>query len=179
MFHPAWIKVFLRSNWELIRFLMCFLIFFCIGQFLYYLFYPTLRPIIFQRLTIAPTFFLFQYFSPDRPLIRTANGVQIGEYDVNVLEGCEGTEGILLVLCALAAYRMNGWKKIGGMIVGSLVIYLSNLCRILVLYYTLSDHPDWFDFVHLHAGQTFIIIISLLFFILWINFTLKPDAKPD
>jgi len=40
----------------------------------------------------------------------------------------------------------------------------ANLLRVLVLYYTFEFRPDMFSFVHIYAGQAFIIFVGFLFF---------------
>ncbi len=86
---------------------------------------------------------------------------------LTIARGCEGIEGMLLVVAALAAFPM-GWKtKLGGILTGILLIYAANIGRIVGLYFAFHYRPAMFDFMHIYVGQTFTIFFGVFFFIIW------------
>jgi exosortase/archaeosortase family protein len=52
---------------------------------------------------------------------------------------------------------------------GTVVIYIANLLRVVGLYFTLKLNPNAFSFMHMYAGQAFIIFIGFLFFLAWVG----------
>ena len=66
-------------------------------------------------------------------------------------------------------------RKILGILVGSLVMYIANLARTIGLYYTLKYRPNMFDLAHVYIGQTFFISVGILFFMAWITQFTRSD----
>jgi len=107
--------------------------------------------------------------TPEEKTTVSGRVIGSGSFSLGIAKGCEGIEGILLLAAAVCAFPMGINKKIVGILTGSLVIYFSNLFRIVGLYYILKYKPQVFDIMHVFVGQTFIIFIALFFFIIWIN----------
>ena len=81
--------------------------------------------------------------------------------------GCEATDGMITLGAGVLALQMSVLKKIIGFLLGSFVIYVANLCRIVSLYFIHKYGPQFFDFFHIYVGQIFLMIIAISFFILW------------
>lgn len=89
--------------------------------------------------------------------------------------GCEGVEGISLVIAALVACTMTVRRKLAGIVIGTVFLLVLNLIRIMALYYTVKYHPALFDLMHIYVGQTFIIFFGLMFFIAWTWYFAAPE----
>ena len=88
---------------------------------------------------------------------------------VEVRRGCEGIEGMLLLIAAMMAFPAGLRAKLAGMIGGILFVYVFNLARIAGLYYVVKYKPILFDMMHIYVGQIIIIFIALVFFIFWLS----------
>jgi exosortase family protein XrtM len=86
---------------------------------------------------------------------------------LEIAKGCEGIEGILLIVAAVCAFPAGLRKKSTGLVLGILLIYCLNLTRIVGLWFTLRHKPALFDIMHIYVGQTYIIFFGVLFFIWW------------
>lgn len=173
------IKIFLKSHKKEARFVFLFIIFFLLLQILHYSVRSYTSPLLVHKLNANVSSKVINIITPDEQAFARGHTIGSGNFAIAIAEGCEGIEGILLIVAALCAFPMGIKQKISGIMLGSMIIYLSNLVRIAVLYYTLKYKPGIFDVTHVYVGQTFIIFVGVLFFITWITIFAKHDAKTD
>ena len=83
--------------------------------------------------------------------------------------GCEGTEGMFLIIAAVIAVRAKLLWSIAGIVGGVVLMYLLNLIRLFSFYIALQYHRAWFEALHDLIGPTIIIAVGLLYFALWMN----------
>jgi len=170
-------KIFLKSHKREIQFVLYFILFFLLLQIAHYSLKSYTSPILVHKLNTEVSSKIINFITPDEKTFTRGNTIGSGGFSIRIAQGCEGTEGILLIIAALGAFSMGIKQKISGMLVGTLVIYVSNLVRITTLYYTLKYKPGMFDLIHVYVGQTFIILIGVFFFIAWINKFAELDEK--
>ena len=163
------IRAFIKSNRREIRFFLFFILFFIIGQALHYSVSTYTNPFLVNKLNADVSSKIINFLTPEEKATVRGRVIRSGSFSLGIAKGCEGIEGVLLLVAAVCAFPMGINQKIGGILAGSLVIYFSNLFRIVGLYYTLKYKPQAFDIMHVFVGQTFIIFVALLFFIIWIN----------
>jgi len=118
---------------------------------------------------------IINFITPAEKSFSRGDMIGSGSFTIRIAQGCEGTEGILLIVAALCAFSIRMRDKIVGILVGSAVLYTANLVRIVVLYYTLKYRPHLFDLAHVYIGQTFIIFVGILFFMAWITKFARTD----
>jgi len=167
MERTLYLKLFIKSNRKEIKFILLFIGLFFLGQTLYYLIYPFTDPLLVHELNANASSMIINMITPGENSFVEGSLIRSGNFRVRVIEGCTGTEGMLLLVAAIWAFKMSVRKKILGSLVGCFIVYLSNLIRIVVLYYCLKYRPDIFEMVHIYIGQILLIFIALLFFILW------------
>lgn len=95
------------------------------------------------------------------------NVIKSGQFAVEVGWGCEATDGIITLGAGVLALSISIIHKILGLILGSFIIYVANLLRIISLYFILKYIPRLFDLAHIYVGQMFLIIVAISFFIFW------------
>lgn len=105
-------------------------------------------------------------------LIRTTGFV------VDVKNGCNGIEAIILLIAAIGAYPAPLAHRIAGIIGASIALQAINLVRIAMLVWLGAHHPDIFQLFHVAVWQTVIILISVLLFLLWSS-RIAPPAMAD
>ena len=162
-------KIFLKSHRSEIRFVLLFIIFFIALQIAHYSIRTFTSPLFVHTLNAGVSSRIINLITPGENSFSRGDMVGSGSFTIRIAQGCEGTEGILLIVAALCAFSIRMREKIAGILVGSVVLYMANLVRIVVLYYTLKYRPDLFDLAHVYIGQTFIIFVGILFFMAWIT----------
>jgi len=170
-------RIFARDYRKEIRFFLLFFLFFLIGQGVHYATRSWTAPFLVNVLNAGTGSKIINGITPAEKSRVEGNVIVSGNFRLNIAQGCEGTEGFLLIGAAILAFSMSARRKILGLLWGGLVIYLANLLRIVVLYYVLKYRPSLFDFMHIFVGQTFIIVIGLLFFVFWIGRSATVGGK--
>ncbi len=165
---PVFIRIFYRKNRQALNFIGKFLLFYLIGQAAYVYLRPTISPFLTEKLTAAVSAHLINLLTPGEHA--SARGSLIsGTVSLRIAVGCDGVDGLILIVAAVCAFPMSRKRKLAGIGVGAAVIYAANLLRVIVLYYTFKFRPDLFSFVHMYAGQVFIIFVGFLFFLVWVG----------
>ena len=161
------IKRIIRSNKKEIRFVFLFFLFFVLGQFIHYFSRSYTTPFLVYKLHAGISSKIINIITPSERTFAEGETIGSGNSTLKLAQGCEGVEGLLLVIAAVCAFQAGIRQKIGGILVGSLVIYVANIARIVVLYYTFKYEQSIFEIMHIHVGQTFTIFVGLLFFVAW------------
>lgn len=158
----------LRSNAREIKFFISFVVLFFLLQAGHYFTRSYTSPFLVDTLTTRAGSTLINIITPSEKTV-VSGGAIIGGATVEIMRGCEGIEGMLLLVAAILAFPARVRFKFYGIAGGILFIYAFNLARIAGLYYTVRYKPALFDMMHIYVGQTVIIIISLIFFIFWVS----------
>jgi exosortase H (IPTLxxWG-CTERM-specific) len=88
-------------------------------------------------------------------------------FAVNIRNGCNGVEAMVILLAAIVAYPAS-WKARGiGLALGTGVIQLVNLVRVVALFLTGAYLPRFFDSSHTLVWQTVVILVALLVWVYW------------
>ena len=133
-----------------------------------------LERLVVEQATVASSARLISWLSPTEGV--RADGFRLisPRVRLSVLNGCEGTESILLLAAAVLAFPAPWRRKPAGLILGTVIIFLLNQARIVGLYFILRHRPAWFESMHGYIAPTLIVLAGSLFFILWLRW-----AKPE
>jgi len=154
-----------------------FVILFFTLQTIYYFLRPAITPFVVDKLTTGMSLRIINTFShTDKPNAQSAV-ISSENFSLKIERGCEGTEGMLLLVAAICAFPAGIRQKVLGITGGILVIYVFNLGRIAGLYFTLKLNPNLFDMMHIYVGQTIIIFIAIVFFIAWLSRIERTSRK--
>lgn len=167
---------FLASYRTEIRFLVLFFVLFAAMQGIHY---AALASGVFSgapSLTAEVGVRIINFLSPSDSATLSGTVITGGGVKMNVVEGCKGTDGVILLCAALIAFPMPVRRKIAGFVIGSLIIYAANFLRVVALYFTLSRAPSLFEMMHIFVGQTYIVLITIIFFAAWIVLGVRGDA---
>lgn len=99
-------------------------------------------------------------------------------FSVNIRNGCNGVEAMLIFLAAVLAFPAPWRAKLLGLAIGAVAIQAVNLVRVVALYLTGAYFPSWFDASHTVIWQTVVILFSVLLWILWANRLGAPSREP-
>jgi len=136
---------------------------------IYYFLKPEYKNFIIEKLNVNVAVNIINLISPNDPVIQKGKQICNDSRSMLVATGCDGMDGLFIVISAMIAFPMMLRKKILGTIAGIIVVYLTNLIRISGLYYVLKYKEAWFEFMHIYVGQFMVIFMGATFFFLWIN----------
>ncbi|MES1242638.1 MAG: exosortase H [Acidobacteriota bacterium] len=100
--------------------------------------------------------------------------IRSGKFAVNIRNGCNGVEAMLIFLAAVLAFPAPWRARLLGLAIGAVAIQAVNLVRVVALFLTGAYFPSWFDASHTVVWQTVVILFSVLLWILWANRLAAP-----
>lgn len=161
------LRMFFRSNVREIRFLIFFVAFLLAGHILLQLVYTRVYPILVNTLHAGVSAHLINIISRGEGAVVRNGNIVSDNSTLGIAKGCEGIEGILIIIAAVCAFPAGVREKAFGLLAGVLLIYVLNLTRIVGLWFILRHKPALFDIMHIYVGQTYIIFFGFLFFVWW------------
>ena len=168
----------LQSYKKEITFLFLFVFLLAFLNFVYFLCGGTsVENFVLSTLTAKPAYAMIKLLTPSEQVV--LNGTLLTSPHVNfeIVRGCEGMEGMLLMISAMCAFSIALTDKLKGILCGVVFIYIFNLLRIIGLYYLMRYYATAFNFAHLFVGQSITIVLVSVFFILWISRSMKKNEK--
>jgi len=100
-------------------------------------------------------------------VIISGTSISSPRFAVEILNGCNGAEAILLLVACIASFRATLKQKLLGIVAGSVALQLVNIIRIVSLYLLGAYRRDLFDLFHSAVWQVLIILVSLVIFNIW------------
>lgn len=99
--------------------------------------------------------------SPEKPTVLLQ---RTGDTILSVYEGCNGVNVMIVFIAFILAF--GGKKKMIApfIIMGLIILHITNLIRILLLYYVALSYQHYFYFVHKYL---FTAVLYLVVFVLW------------
>ncbi|TCV88211.1 archaeosortase/exosortase family protein [Sulfurirhabdus autotrophica] len=151
-----------------LRFALLFLLAFFLLQYGY----SASRGTAFEHLvidvaTVRPSAAMINLIAPKEQAQATGHRIVSPLGGLSILNGCEGTESIFLLLAAIVAFSAPWKHKLRGALLGTVFIYLLNQGRIVSLYFAAHYNRHWFDLLHGTIAPTLIIVLGCVFFLWW------------
>lgn len=88
-------------------------------------------------------------------------------FALEVAHGCNALLPTALFVSAALASPVSIWAKIPGIVVGSIVLMLMNLARIVTMFYAGIHVPSFFDTMHAEVWPAIFIGLSLFLWVVW------------
>jgi exosortase H (IPTLxxWG-CTERM-specific) len=95
--------------------------------------------------------------------------IQSPRFAVNIRNGCNGVEAMLIFLAAVLAFPASWKARLAGLALGFVAIQAVNLVRVVALFLTGAYFPKLFDTSHTVIWQTVVILFGVLLWIFWAN----------
>jgi exosortase H (IPTLxxWG-CTERM-specific) len=105
--------------------------------------------------------------------------MQSPRFAVNIRNGCNGIEAMLIFLAAVLAFPASWRSRLIGLALGILAIQVVNLVRVVALFLTGVYFPRIFDSSHTVIWQTIVILFGVLLWIFWANRFAGPAAPAE
>lgn len=109
--------------------------------------------------------------NPHGPTVFLKNGSQVV---LNVFEGCNGLNVIIIFIAFILAFGGSIRKMIWFLPMGVAIIHLCNLLRLSLLYFTAQHFEHYFYFVHKYF---FTAILYLIIFALWSLWIIRFNVR--
>ncbi len=168
----------LQSYRKEIKFLFLFVLLLAFLNLVYFLCGGTaLEHFVLATLTAKPVYAVIRLLTPSEQVVLNGTLLTSAHVNFEIVRGCEGMEGMLLMISAMCAFSLAWTDKLKGIFCGIVFIYIFNLLRIIGLYYLMRYYATAFNFAHLFVGQSITIVLVSVFFILWISRSMKKDEK--
>ncbi|HEY0782307.1 MAG TPA: exosortase H [Thermoanaerobaculia bacterium] len=95
--------------------------------------------------------------------------IQGPSFAVNIRNGCNGVEAMLIFLAAVLAFPAPWRSRLLGLVLGIAAIQVVNLVRVVALYLTGVYFPKLFEASHTVVWQTIVILCGVLLWLFWAN----------
>jgi exosortase H (IPTLxxWG-CTERM-specific) len=103
--------------------------------------------------------------------------IQGPRFAVNIRNGCNGVEAMLIFLAAVLAFPATWRSRLLGLGIGIVAIQVVNLVRVIALYLTGVYFPKIFDASHTVIWQSIVILFGVLLWIFWANRWAAPSSE--
>lgn len=120
--------------------------------------------LVIHQATVQPATALIQIVTPDANAQPVAASIKAPGGGLNILNGCEGTEIMFLLIAAFAAVRLGWRQRIIGLGLGLVLIFALNQARILALFYAYRNERSLFDLLHTSVLPAVLIAAVALYF---------------
>ena len=120
--------------------------------------------LVIHQATVRPAAALVQFITPEANARPVAASIKAPGGGLNILNGCEGTEVMFLLVAAFAAVNL-GWRhRLIGLALGLVLIFALNQARILALFYAFRNQRSLFDILHTTILPAVLIAAVALYF---------------
>ena len=89
------------------------------------------------------------------------------DFTIIIIDECTAVGPILLLTGAIIGYTTNIFRKLVGIIMGSIMLLFLNQVRIVNLVWIDIYYPNFMDFAHLVVWQGIIVISAIVFWFVW------------
>ena len=106
------------------------------------------------------------------------NSVVSDRFSVSVKAGCDALQVSAFFVFAVIVWPMSVsiWRRMIGLVVGTLMLVLINLVRIVSLYYTGVYFPSAFEAMHVDVWQPTFVVLALLFWVMWVRWVSRAET---
>jgi exosortase/archaeosortase family protein len=120
--------------------------------------------LVVHEVTVTSAAALVRFLTPQIPARPIGASIKAPGGGLNILNGCEGTEVMFLLMAAFAAVRMPWRHRLAGLILGTGMIFLLNQMRILVLFYSNRADRALFDVLHTAILPAVLVALTAAYF---------------
>lgn len=86
---------------------------------------------------------------------------------LRIARGCDAVQPSALFVAAVLASPVSMWAKLPGMILGTVLLILLNLVRIVSLFYIQIYFPRAFEVMHIEVWQALFIFLAIALWAWW------------
>ena len=136
-----------------------------------------LERMIVDEMTAKPSAWLIARITPDIPVRAIGSRLIAPGGGVNILNGCDGTDIVLLLVAAMLVAPITPLQRLSGILIGSGLIYVCNQARIIALFYSYRADKPVFNLLHGLVTPILLILVATSFYILWLGIYHGEDSS--
>ena len=121
------------------------------------------------EITVKPAVTLINLLSPSINAQALGNQIIAPGGGLVIKLGCEGLEAMFILIAAIIASSVKFKNMISGLLMGTLLVYVLNQARILILFYTNRADKALFHLLHATIAPIILIAIVGIFYYWWLN----------
>jgi exosortase/archaeosortase family protein len=121
------------------------------------------------EITVEPAVAMINLFSPSIHAQALGNQIIAPGGGLVIKLGCEGLEAMFILIAAIIASSVKFKNMMSGLLMGTLLVYVLNQARILILFYTNRADKALFHLLHATIAPIVLIAIVGIFYYWWLN----------
>lgn len=118
--------------------------------------------------TVQPAVWLVNLLTPSVHAVANDATVHAPGGGINIINGCEGTEALFLLIAAFLVASIPWRSRLLGLLLGVPVVFAINQARILTLFYAYRMNRAWFDPLHATVTPVAVIVLVCAYFYVWL-----------
>ena len=104
--------------------------------------------------------------------------IKADRYEFVIKRGCDATEPVCLLVAAVTAFRAPLWRKLLGMLAGTLLLLAINQLRVVALFFVGRDLPGFYHTLHLTVFPAVFVVLALAIWAGWAQWTVGRNPLP-
>jgi exosortase/archaeosortase family protein len=125
--------------------------------------------LVIESATVEPAVALINLLTPASHAVAAGTRIRAPDGGINILNGCEGTEVLFLLIAAFSVAPVPARVRLSGLAVGTAAVFLLNQGRILCLFYAFRADAAIFDLLHTVVAPIMLVCLTTIFFYAWIK----------
>ena len=102
--------------------------------------------------------------------------IESPQFAIVLRRGCDAVEATWLFCAAVVSFRAPFMRKLPGLLAGIVLLQALNLVRIVTLYWIGFHVPDFFDSAHTELWPAAFVVVAIVLFRYWIEWSGKQTA---
>lgn len=128
-----------------------------------------LERVIIHDLTVQPAAWVVGQLWPGDGVQAQAHRLVGSAGRLNVLNGCEGLETLFLLFAAFVAYPFSWRARLLGMLFGTILVFVLNQARIVLLWQAFTHDKAIFGLLHGTVLPLALVAGCLVFFLIYLS----------
>lgn len=133
-----------------------------------------LRETLYPNLVGSVSVLMINGIEPNANARAEMNSVKSRRAQLDIVRGCDGSGVVFIVAAATLAFATSVRRKLIGLGLGLVLVYVINQIRIVGLYFVVANRVEWFPFLHTYLAPTLIIVLVCLYFSWWTRWAGQP-----
>jgi exosortase/archaeosortase family protein len=125
--------------------------------------------LVIDQLTVEPAAWLINLLDPDVGVLAIGSKLRAPGGGINVLNGCEGTDVLFLLVAGLLISPLPWRARLAGALVGTALVFSLNQVRVVALFYAFRADRELFGVLHGLVTPVMLIAAMAVFYMLWLR----------
>lgn len=125
--------------------------------------------LVIDEVTVKSAAWLIEMFDPETGVQPDGSRLRAPGGGINVINGCEGTDVIFLMMGAMLVAPISMRAKLLGALLGTALVLVLNQVRVIGLFYAYRIDRSLFDMLHGVIAPLLLIMAAAGFFVLWLH----------